>query len=120
MACKPSKKAPRGGKPAFSAETCAFQQRRGTDGRAYVAVPNNLGQFVWTLVPEKVATKARRLVASYAPTVAHKAAHLAAQHMYRRLAPANDFYDLATATYGPQYYDYYHESTKPNRYWARY
>jgi hypothetical protein len=107
MACRALKarRALRTPGPPFVADSCAWQTRRGRDGRQYVSQPNNLGQFVWTPVPPSRGARVRRTVREYAPLVATKAAALASSRIHQALLPGHDYANLQTAWQGRRYYD---------------
>lgn len=131
MPCRATKKIPGDGRPAFMADSCAFQKRRGVNGRMYVSQPNDRGQYVWVPVPDplhrrvagagwKAARQARRVAGEYGPLAASKVVHAAARHAYGRMVPGGNFDNALSVTYGPQYYDAFHASARRDPYYARY
>lgn len=95
-------------KPPYSAAGCAFQTRKGRDGRMYVSQPNNLGQYVWVLAPVPRLQQARQLARQYAPLAAEKAAKFATRRVYESLLPGHPYDNVQTIVQGRAYYDAYY------------
>ncbi len=84
-------------KPAYKAEGCAWQTRRGADGRMYRSQPNDKGQFVWTLVPktrlQRARSAARGAWRDYAPTAAGYVGRRAAILLHKKINPDLNFWN---------------------------
>ena len=108
MPCKPvsARKARYSTKPPFEPSSCAWQTRRGRDGRDYVSQPNNLGQFTWVLAKVPRGAQLRRAAREYGPLAAEKIVKVAGRHMYTAMLPGHNYDNMQTAWQGRSYYAY--------------
>lgn len=95
-------------KPPFLAESCAWQQRVGKDGKLYVSQPNDKGQYVWMLAPVPRSQRLKAVAREYGPWAAQKVAKAASRQLYQRLLPGHSYDNVLTVWEGPSYYDAYH------------
>lgn len=88
-------------KPPYVAETCAWQTRKGTDGRLYRSEPNDQGQFVWKPVPltrlQRVRSGTRKLWSEHGPAAMEYAAYRAARLMHQRMLPDINYFNHQAA-----------------------
>lgn len=96
-----------GARPPYPAEGCAWQTRRGNDGKAYVSQPNDRGQFVWVPVRQgriqRARSVVRQAVAQHGPAAAQYAAGRAARLLHARMLPGINYFNHQLAWQGPSY-----------------